>query len=478
MLANVRKTLYYLKRNGLGDTYYAAVERLVEPDLGTDPAPSREELEEQRKRQWKKAPLFSIIVPVYRTPEDYLLKMAASVLDQTYGNLELVIADASEDESLKGVVAALSEADAARRRKSRIRYLHLSENEGIAGNSNRALEAASGDYVGLLDHDDLLAPDALYEMAACIEQAQDGQEPLLLYSDEDKCDSEGKSFYETYKKPGFNLDLLLSNNYICHFCVMKWELIQELKFRKGFDGAQDYDLVLRAVARLWPRVQAVRHVPRVLYHWRCHEGSTASNPQSKRYAYEAGLRAVEDFVKDMGWKAQGYHQKHLGFYGLRYDPDLLTVRKDVGAVGGRLLAHAGRLDKEVREEEGVLMRCLPGLGLRVAGGAMDEDGKALFLGLPARFSGYMHRAALAQDVPAVDLRMVRIREECRGLFYEATGVPYREVPGEGRFDEGTLPPGTDQKALGLRLGGALREAGYRVLWDPTWSRKLGRGEAP
>ncbi len=461
LLANGKKMFAYLQRNGIRKTFFAVWERFEAYGKVKYryEGPTEEELEVQRKearkiRSREDAPLFSIVVPAFETPEDYLWEMMESVLAQTYGRLELLIADATRDGRLENVVRRLAEADLARTKEARVRYLPLKENGGISENTNRALAEAAGDYIGLLDHDDVLTPDALYEMVLCIEREKKaGRSLQMLYSDEDKWDG-GKAFYEPHWKPDFNLDLLLSNNYICHFLVMKRELMQKLKLRKEFDGAQDYDLILRAAADILPHREEIAHISRVLYHWRCHPGSTAENPESKRYAYEAGRRVLQDFTERMGWKAEAVHGEHLGFYALRYLPDILTVRKDVGAVCGRLL----------QRKKG-LLRC-------VCAGAMDDRGRVYFEGTPEQFTGYMHRAALMQDVEAPDLRCVRLSEECYSIFQEAVGLPYREKPGESRFDDSALPADADPALLGVKLGKALREAGFLVCWDPGWTRSL------
>ena len=169
------------------------------------------------------------------------------------------------------------------------------------------------------------------------EEEKAGRVPQLLYSDEDKCDGEAETFYEPHFKEKFNLDLILSNNYICHFMVMKRELMQQLLERGEYNGAQDYDLVLRAAFALSGREEAICHIPKVLYHWRCHSLSTAENPKSKLYAYEAGRRAVQDFVNQKGWKAEVQHTEHLGFYRVEYPEGVFTVRAEVGAAGGAVV---------------------------------------------------------------------------------------------------------------------------------------------
>lgn len=441
--ANLKKTWYYLRRNGLRSAFAAARERILEEKKEYAYAePSAEALEAQRNRIWEYSPLFSIVVPAYRTAPEYLGELIESVLGQTYAKWELIIADATEDDSVEAVVRAYED--------DRIRYLRLPGNQGIAENTNLALEQVRGGYTGLLDHDDVLTADALYEMAHRITCGEsEGVRIGLLYSDEDKCNQNNTCYFEPHYKEKFNLDLLLNNNYICHFLVMDSRLLQKLGLRGEFDGAQDFDLVLRAAGELMERPERIAHIPKILYHWRCHTGSTAANPQSKRYAYEAGLRAVQDFADARGWNARAVERKHLGFYALRYKTDIFTSRPDVGAEGGRLVCRG-----------------------KVAGGMLREDGVMPYQGLPAGFSGYMHRAALCQDAAALDIRCIRVRPECRKLFEQVTGAPYREVPGGGCFDYHTLPPDADMGQLSLALGAAMRAAGYRLVWNPDWTGRL------
>ncbi len=461
-LADLKKTIYYLRRNGIQNTFYAVSERLAqhkEVRYGYI-SPDKQLLTAQRKHEFTVKPLFSIIVPLYKTPGKYLVEMIDSVLGQTYGRLELILADATEDDSVERVVREkyaqqLSECGQADCSPARVRYCRLKKNGGISENSNQALKYVTGDYVGLLDHDDVLTPDALYEMALAIEESSlRGAVPKLLYSDEDKCDQDRTAYYEPHFKTDFNMDLLLSNNYICHFAVMERTLLKSLGFRKEYDGAQDFDLMLRAVSRITEEKKErtaeefIVHIPKILYHWRCHTGSTAQNPASKQYAYEAGRRALQDMAVRMGWNAEAVHLRHLGFYRLNYDPDLLTARDDVGAVGGRLLSHG-----------------------RTVGGALDTDGKVLYQGLKNGYSGYMHRGALLQNVAAADIRFIRVRPECRELFKKVVGVPYAEGK-DGCFDPSVLPEGTDFRTLSLTLGEALRDEGYRICYDPDLVRKL------
>nr|WP_283245069.1 glycosyltransferase family 2 protein [Qiania dongpingensis] len=240
-------------------------------------------------------PCFSIIVPLYRTPQKFLCDMIESVMSQTYQNWELCMADGSGDRGETdfdsyGITEVLKNYQ---KEDARIRFLTLQENEGIAGNTNAALSIATGDYIVLLDHDDLLTEDALFECARRINQeAAAGKNADVLYSDEDKLTYKNKKeFYiDPHFKPDFNPDLLRSMNYISHLFVAKRDLIEGVGgFRQEFDGAQDYDFIFRCVEQ----ASNVCHIPRVLYHWRISAQSTAEDPQKKMYAFEAGARAIK-----------------------------------------------------------------------------------------------------------------------------------------------------------------------------------------
>lgn len=445
-LVNIKKAKYFLKRNGIKNTCYAVLERLAErrQPLYRFTPPDEEELARQRMACGASEPVhtFSIVVPCYRTAQKHLLEMIESVRCQTYPRWELILADATEDDSVERVADTVKD--------SRIRYVRLAENAGIAENTNRGIELASGDYVGLLDHDDLLTHDALFQMAIAISQGKERNgKPMLLYSDEDKCDGDGAVFDEPNFKEDFNLDLLLSNNYICHFMVMERSLIQGLMLRKEYEGAQDYDLVLRAAARLTGQEESIIHIPRVLYHWRCHTSSTAENPQSKLYAYDAGRRAVQDFAEERSWHARAVDTVHLGFYRLEYMGDLFETRQDLGAVGGPLIKKG-----------------------RICGGRLTEDGSIYYEGLNRHFSGYLHRASLHQNAAALDIRNLWVREEARELFREVVGVPWKSLPGQDIFDVSVLPESTDLTVVSLDLGRALRKAGYRLLYLPEYERVL------
>ena len=420
-LANLKKAYRYGSKNGFLPAFYAAVERtFYQKERYEKRILQPEERRAQEETLWEHREMFSILVPAYDTQIGHFHEMIDSVLRQTYPVFELIIADASPSDKLKEELKYYKD--------SRIIYKKLAKNRGISENTNEALQWAKGSYICLLDHDDVLEADALYRMMEAIERErkQSRRLPWILYSDEDKGDGEMSLFYEPHRKMKFNLDLLLSNNYICHFLVMKAELMKELGFRKEFDGAQDHDLVLRAVGRLGLSGEGIIHVPCVLYHWRCHTRSTALNPQSKMYAYEAGRRAVEDFCRQQGWKAEVIHTRHLGYFRVAYEGEILQQRSDLAAVGGSFLTRG-----------------------RIAGGAYTEEGEILYRGLPKQFSGYMHRAILQQDVFAVDIRHIQVREELIPLLKD---IEKKEK---------------DVAAASLMFGREAAARGYRILWDPV-----------
>lgn len=231
---------------------------------------------------------FSVIVPLYKTPVAYLEAMYLSVVNQTYTKWELVLVNASpEDVELAHAVEKIND--------DRVKVVTLRENIGISENTNAGIEVASGDYIAFFDHDDVLEPNALYEYAKALES---NPEIDALYCDEDLLNEQGEYLLPHFK-PDFNLDLLRCHNYITHFLAVRSVLAKELKLNSAFDGAQDYDFILRLVEK----TKNIKHVDRVLYHWRMHSGSTAGNPESKIYADEAGKKALEQHLIRCGLPA-------------------------------------------------------------------------------------------------------------------------------------------------------------------------------
>ncbi len=260
---------------------------------------------------------FSVIVPLYNTPEAYLYEMIESVFAQNYGNWELCMADGSDDSHkyVRDICEFYGKLD------SRIKYKKLEKNEGISVNTNAALEMAQGDYIGLFDHDDYLHPCALQKYAEVIkEQGAD-----FLYSDEAKFSEEISDHYDCFYKPDFAPDMLRGCNYICHFSVFSVELYRQVGgFRKEYDGSQDYDMILR----LTEKARKIAHVPEILYYWRVHKGSVASSIEAKPYALDAARRAIKAHMDRVGLKGEVDGSLTAGYYRIKYelmDPELVSI---------------------------------------------------------------------------------------------------------------------------------------------------------
>lgn len=310
-----------------------------------------EELAKQRESaaDFAMQPTFSIVIPVYATPEKFLRRMLDSIREQTYPKFEVCLVDATpyakiqhdpaQGRTPQEVLAEYATAD------SRFRYATLTENLGIAENTNAAIRMATGDFIVLADHDDELEPQALYECVRAINAHPDVQ---VLYSDEDKVDFEDIYYFEPHFKTDFNPDLLRSVNYICHLFVARRSLLdaiaetaadgQKIYERSAYDGAQDYDLILRATEKAQAMESSfnaldqtllrqgrftssnIIHIPMVLYHWRAHQASTAQHPEAKLYAFEAGARAVYDHCKRIGLPVKKVEQGiTYGFYHPIYE---------------------------------------------------------------------------------------------------------------------------------------------------------------
>lgn len=274
--------------------------------------PGKAELEKQRRTKLAYSPKISIVVPLYKTPEKYLRRLIESVQEQTYPNWELCLSDGSgADSPLTGILTELCAKD------SRIKVITHDCALQISENTNSAIEAASGDFIAFADHDDELTPNALFE---CVKALNDHPGTLVIYSDEDKMSMDGHKFFQPHFKPDYNPDLLCTVNYICHLFVVSRSVIGQVgMLRKEFDGAQDYDFVFRCVEAV--KDEEICHVPKILYHWRCHEDSTAENPESKTYAFEAGRRAVQEHYNRTGVHAKVHNGEFLGLYRTEFIRD-------------------------------------------------------------------------------------------------------------------------------------------------------------
>lgn len=271
--------------------------------------PTKEELKRQRQEKFAWEPKFSVVVPLYKTPEKYLRALVESLQAQTYENWELCLSDGSgADSPIRELLEELKKAE------PRLKVVAHTEQLRIAENTNAAIAAASGDFIVFADHDDALTAHALYE---CVRALNENRKIEVLYSDEDKMTMDGYKFFQPHFKPDFNIDLLCTVNYICHLFVAKRELIDKVgMLRSEFDGAQDYDFIFRCVEEAGE--DKICHIPKILYHWRCHEDSTSENPESKLYAFDAGQRAVQAHYDRIGVPAEISKGEFLGLYRTKF----------------------------------------------------------------------------------------------------------------------------------------------------------------
>ncbi|WP_034466572.1 glycosyltransferase family 2 protein [Butyrivibrio proteoclasticus] len=280
---------------------YKQIEKKAMTHYGTESFPDEATRKAQQETVFDNMVLVSILVPLYNTPEKFLRDMIGSVLDQTYGNWQLCLADGSDDQHVGTVSAIVKELSADQRAlradgSCKISYQKLEKNEGIAGNTNHCLEMAEGTYIGLFDHDDILHPEALYWYVKAINE----ENADYIYCDETtfKGDDINKMITMHFK-PDYAIDNLRANNYICHFSVFKRDLLEGTElFRTKFDGSQDHDMILR----LTDEAKHIVHIPKLLYYWRSHAGSVASDISAKPYAIDAAKGAVADHLRRHGYE--------------------------------------------------------------------------------------------------------------------------------------------------------------------------------
>lgn len=307
-----RKGFRCLHEHGWGYTWKKVMDwrknRQDYVSVGNKPLFTEEELEKQRQEHFPKQVKFSIVVPLFNTPEKFLREMIQSVLDQTYADWELCMADGSDSEhrDVEKICRQYIKHD------HRIKYQKLEKNLGISGNTNACLEMAEGDYIGLFDHDDLLHPAALHEvMCAICEQDAD-----FIYTDENTFHETPKDAFCPHFKPDYAPDTLRANNYICHFTVFRKTLLEETGgFRSECDGSQDYDMVLR----LTEKAEKIVHIPEILYYWRAHANSVAESVGAKPYVIEAAHRALEDHLKRIGLKGKVLDTVVPSMYRIQYE---------------------------------------------------------------------------------------------------------------------------------------------------------------
>ena len=303
--------LYLTGKGGQAKEFYArelAARRTVHIQDKIDRLATQETLAAQAQEMKDSDICFSILVPVYNTPENYLMEMIESVLAQSYPNYQLCIADGSDSahKYVKRICKGYADFD------HRVCYKQLKENKGIASNTNEALDMAAGDYIVLFDHDDLLHPEALYHVAKAIRKTN----AEYVYTDEAVFYNESMSRIIYHMKPDFSPDFLCGVNYICHLSAFSKKLMERVgKFRSECDGSQDYDMTLR----LTEKANLVYHVPKVLYFWRSHPGSVASGIEAKTYCLDSAKKALSDHLERVGLKGTVEDSEFASAYRIRYE---------------------------------------------------------------------------------------------------------------------------------------------------------------
>lgn len=293
---NIKKAITYVKRNGVSKLVHRLRygSYIAQSDYQTwlfAQRVTKKNLETQRKTKFAYSPKISILVATFNTKKEYLKEMIDTVVNQSYSNWELCIADGSTNDFVEKYVHEHYSSYG-----DKIKLKKLDQNYGISGNTNKAFEMATGDYITVYDHDDTLELDCFYEIVKALQEYRYD----VLYTDEDKFDDSTKMYNDPNLKPDFSEDLLRSHNYITHLFIVNKKIVDEVGYYNSeFDGSQDYDYIFRCVEK----ANAVYHIPRVLYHWRMHPESTAQNPENKMYCYDAGKRAIEAHYKRIGVEA-------------------------------------------------------------------------------------------------------------------------------------------------------------------------------
>lgn len=369
---------------------------------------------------------FSVLVPLYNTPEEYLREMMNSVLSQTYADWQLCLADGSDEDHayVERVCHEYASKD------PRICYKKLEQNLGISENTNCCIRMAEGDYIALFDHDDLLHPSALFEVMQCIElQGAD-----FVYTDEATFEGRESHLLSIHTKPDYSVENLRANNYICHFTVFQKRLLEKTGyFRSEFDGSQDHDMILR----LCEQASKICHIPKVLYFWRAHAGSVALSIDTKSYAVDAGVRAVREHLNRCDLVADvTVAQGAMSVYQVQYDlrdlscSDITFFHENECFSGDMwdkvqksseyiLLLKSGMVVPEKKDLENLLMHMVKPNVAAVTAKVIGKQGKVLsggvqiqikanriqiqhlFRGNPALDPGYMHRLTYPSGIPVI-----------------------------------------------------------------------------
>lgn len=416
---------------------------------------SEEELERQSREKFDRAVKISICVPVYNTDRKMLEEMLMSVLNQTYSDWELCIADGSTSNYryIESIIRGIND--------KRIKYVKLNINGGIVDNSNAACSLATGEYIALLDHDDVLSPDALYEVRLAIDKGAD-----YIYSDEASFSKSVNNPDIIHFKDEFSIFNLRGNNYICHLSVFKKSLFDKVGgFRRGFDGSQDHDLILR----LCEIAENIYHIPRVLYYWRVHRNSVASDIEAKPYCLTTGVMAVESHLNRM--KISGTVEiavPNASVYRVKYKclvkPAIINNIENIKGVTNEYIIVAKPDLKFHAEAVNEICQILQLENVGMVGGMVIKNGKiqyatlsekggrmySEYAGTPEISDGYMKRLKYAQRADYIPCQFFGIRKSVlENMMY---------------FEDNLWE---DDKVIDMCK--RMRKHGYEIVFDP-WAR--------
>ncbi len=454
--AVVKKIISYGRDRGLKELAVKIKER-IEYKRAADSymkshMPTEAELETQRNTVYEKNTIISICVPLYNTKREYLEQMLRSVIDQTYPYWELCLADGSGKEYsyIEAIVKGIGDR--------RIKYKKLNGNKGIVENSNEACSMATGEYIALLDHDDVLSADALYYVRREIDKGAD-----YIYSDEANFSRSVKRPDIIHFKHDFSIFDLRGNNYICHLSVFKKVLFEAVKgFRQGYDGSQDHDLILR----LCERAEKIVHIPRVLYFWRVHPESVAMDISAKPYCLTTGIRAVESHLERMKIKAEVTNAaENASVYRVKYQtsikPSVINNIENINGVTNEYIIVVSPEITVSAESLNEICGILQLEGVGMVGGMVTEKGRIkyaalktegdkilpVYEGLSAKSDGYMKRLKYAQSVEALPDKFFGIRRSI--------------LEGMGYFDSDLW-----EYKKTADMCRRLRKCGYEIIFDP------------
>lgn len=465
----MKQIMNLIRTYGVKDFFWKSYEKINSPmkKYSTEYQkylPDEQEIQKQWQTSFSLEPRISIVVPAYETNVVFLEQLIQSIKEQTYPDWQLCIADGSISDTVEKYI------DSHCRSEERIIYKHLRSNGGIAANTNAAIEMACGEYICFVDHDDILTPNALFEMVSALNQHPEAE---VFYSDEDKVSEDLNVYSDPHFKPDFNEKLLRSYNHICHLVMISRKLVDRVGMLRGeYDGAQDYDYMLRCT----DEAAEVIHVPKILYHWRICAGSTAGNSFNKTYAKDGGTKALESYLSKKKIRdAKVVSRVDSGSYQISYpvkdDAKVIMLRPEAGheEILNSVADYIVFVDENIELSDGWEQELLGVLSLPEVGmvGGKIIDGKKIvvnglysdneygiicgFENLSVYYRGYQKRAVLTQNVEAVSLRFAAVKKSVYERIAEIQNEKKESSKDNVSIEEASLWMGREIWKLGLEV---------------------------